>query len=171
MRAEIYLDSECHSLKDGVVRNFKKAFGSIGWTNSLRMKCRGSIEGTQHLVGAAPTMYSRSCLRNPGLKGLWSNDCGSIEAACLFCSKSLMKFLIPCACRARKSMSNCALNWPAVLDARGALSMGKAAEMARLSSWAFEDLLARRKIVRNYGDEDLQHDIEWSRAQSKVPPE
>jgi predicted HTH domain antitoxin len=55
----------------------------------------------------------------------------------------------------------------AVLYARGALSMGKATEMARVSRWAFEDLLAKRKIVRNYSAEDLRHDLEWSRAQPR----
>jgi predicted HTH domain antitoxin len=55
----------------------------------------------------------------------------------------------------------------AVLYARGALSMGKATEMARLSRWAFEELLAKRKIARNYSAEDLRHDLEWNGAQEQ----
>jgi predicted HTH domain antitoxin len=51
----------------------------------------------------------------------------------------------------------------AVLYARGALSLGKATEMARLSRWAFEDLLAKRNIVRNYSEDDLRHDLAWRR--------
>src|SRR4051812_42739501 len=45
-----------------------------------------------------------------------------------------------------------------VLYARGALSAGKAAEMCTLSRWAFEDLLAQRKIERPFSEEDWEHD-------------
>ncbi|MEI9892729.1 MAG: UPF0175 family protein [Chthoniobacter sp.] len=57
----------------------------------------------------------------------------------------------------------------AVLYARGMLSMGKAAEMSGRFRWKFEELLAEREIARNYSEEDLQHDLEWSRTQSRAP--
>ena len=57
-----------------------------------------------------------------------------------------------------------------ILYERGAVSMGKAAEMSQLTRGAFEDLLARRKVDRNYSAEDLQHDLEWSRAQGEPRP-
>jgi predicted HTH domain antitoxin len=57
-----------------------------------------------------------------------------------------------------------------VLYARGALSLGKAAEFARLSRWAFEDLLAKRKAARNYDEEDLRHDLAWARTKSESRP-
>src|SRR5947209_10742349 len=44
-----------------------------------------------------------------------------------------------------------------VLYARGALSSGKAAEMAGVSRWAFEDLLAQRKIERPFTEADWEH--------------
>jgi predicted HTH domain antitoxin len=56
-----------------------------------------------------------------------------------------------------------------VLYERRALSAGKAAEMSGLSRWAFEDLLAKRRVVRNYSEEDLQHDLKWSSEQGASP--
>jgi predicted HTH domain antitoxin len=55
----------------------------------------------------------------------------------------------------------------AILYSRGAISLGNAAEMACLSRWAFDDLLARRKIVRNYSSDDLEQDLAWAQAHSK----
>lgn len=54
----------------------------------------------------------------------------------------------------------------ALLYERGALSMGKATAMAQMSRWDFENVLTRSRIARNYSDQDLQHDLDWSGAQT-----
>ena len=51
------------------------------------------------------------------------------------------------------------------LYSRGVLSAGKAAEMLGLLRNAFEQLLAERQIVRSYSMADLEHDLDWSKAQ------
>ena len=43
---------------------------------------------------------------------------------------------------------------------RGALSLGKARILARMTRWEFEELLGQRGIVRHYGDADLTEDIQ-----------
>ena len=48
------------------------------------------------------------------------------------------------------------------LYSRGALSEGKAAELAGLGRVEFARLLAERKVQRNYGMEDLEHDLKWA---------
>ena len=48
------------------------------------------------------------------------------------------------------------------LYARGALSIGKAAEMSQLSRWAFEDVLACRKVERPFTIEELKRDLAWA---------
>jgi len=42
---------------------------------------------------------------------------------------------------------------------RGILSSGKAAALARMNRWEWEELLGARKIPRHYADEDLDRDI------------
>lgn len=44
---------------------------------------------------------------------------------------------------------------------RGALSLGKARILARMTRWEFEELLGHRGIVRHYGDADLTEDIQY----------
>ncbi len=43
---------------------------------------------------------------------------------------------------------------------RGALSSGKAAALAGMTRWEWEELLGERKIPRHYTDEDLDRDID-----------
>jgi predicted HTH domain antitoxin len=43
----------------------------------------------------------------------------------------------------------------------GAVSEGKAAEIAGLNRFAFSKLLGDRRIERNYGLEDLRDDLEF----------
>jgi predicted HTH domain antitoxin len=47
---------------------------------------------------------------------------------------------------------------------RGMLSSGKAAALSGLTRQQFEDLLGKRKIVRHYGAEDLEEDLEYARS-------
>lgn len=44
---------------------------------------------------------------------------------------------------------------------RGVLSSGKAATLAGLKRWQWEELLGLRKVSRHYTDEDLQMDIAY----------
>ncbi|MCQ1538281.1 MULTISPECIES: UPF0175 family protein [Methanocalculus] len=44
---------------------------------------------------------------------------------------------------------------------RGVLSSGKAAALAGLKRWQWEELLGVRKVPRHYTDEDLQMDIAY----------
>lgn len=50
------------------------------------------------------------------------------------------------------------------LYSQGALSIGKAAELAELSRFLFGELIARRGIPRHYGDEDLAQDSSYARG-------
>lgn len=50
------------------------------------------------------------------------------------------------------------------LYSRGVCSAGKSAEVAGLTRMEFERLLSERQIVRNYGVEDLEHDLAWART-------
>ena len=45
---------------------------------------------------------------------------------------------------------------------RGILSSGKAAALAEMSRWEWEELLGARKIPRHYADEDLDRDIAYA---------
>ncbi|KLK87436.1 hypothetical protein SZ63_11155 [Methanoculleus sediminis] len=45
---------------------------------------------------------------------------------------------------------------------RGILSSGKAAALAEMSRWEWEELLGARKIPRHYADEDLDQDIAYA---------
>lgn len=51
------------------------------------------------------------------------------------------------------------------LYAQGALSLGKAAELAELSRVLFGELTAQRGIPRHYGDEDLAQDLSYARGE------
>ncbi len=46
---------------------------------------------------------------------------------------------------------------------RGMLPSGKAAALSGLTRQQFEDLLGKRKIIRHYGAEDLEEDLEYAR--------
>jgi predicted HTH domain antitoxin len=46
---------------------------------------------------------------------------------------------------------------------RGMLPSGKAAALSGLTRQMFEDLLGKRKIIRHYGAEDLEEDLEYAR--------
>lgn len=50
------------------------------------------------------------------------------------------------------------------LYARGALSVGKAAEFSGMTRWAFEELLGERRIPRHYGREELEEDLAYGRG-------
>ena len=45
---------------------------------------------------------------------------------------------------------------------RGILSSGKAAALAGMNRWEWEELLGARKIPRHYSDEDLYQDIAYA---------
>ncbi|WP_292726928.1 UPF0175 family protein [Methanoculleus sp.] len=45
---------------------------------------------------------------------------------------------------------------------RGILSSGKAAALAEMSRWEWEELLGARKIPRHYADEDLDQDTAYA---------
>lgn len=49
------------------------------------------------------------------------------------------------------------------LYADNALSMGKAAELARCSRMAFSEILGRRDIPRHYGEKELMEDLKRAR--------
>jgi predicted HTH domain antitoxin len=53
----------------------------------------------------------------------------------------------------------------AALYARGLLSFGKAAELARISRFSFADVLAQRHIARPYGDDDLNDDSSYANGE------
>lgn len=44
------------------------------------------------------------------------------------------------------------------------LSLGKAAELAGLSRWALNDLLARRGVPMHYSEADLTEDLAYARS-------
>lgn len=48
-----------------------------------------------------------------------------------------------------------------VLYQRGALSGGKARKLAGMTRRAFDDLLAERKVVRHYTEDDLKDDLRY----------
>ncbi len=47
---------------------------------------------------------------------------------------------------------------------RGMLSSGKAAALSGMTRQQFEDLLGKRKILRHYGKEELEEDLEYVRS-------
>ena len=50
---------------------------------------------------------------------------------------------------------------------RGVLSPAKAAMLAQLTRWEFEELLCSRHIERPYSEEDLADDLKFAREFSK----
>lgn len=50
------------------------------------------------------------------------------------------------------------------LYARGALSLGVARRLARMTRRDFEDLLGKRKIPRHYTEDDLAEDLAYARG-------
>ena len=57
---------------------------------------------------------------------------------------------------------NCSGSAAWALYQRGILSSGKAAALAEMSRWEWEELLGTRKIPRHYADEDLDQDIAYA---------
>jgi len=45
---------------------------------------------------------------------------------------------------------------------RGALTLGKARQLADMSRWEFESLLGQRRIMRHYGKDDLTADLTYA---------
>ncbi|MCW5551525.1 MAG: UPF0175 family protein [Verrucomicrobiae bacterium] len=43
------------------------------------------------------------------------------------------------------------------------LALGKAAQLAGLNRWEFEDVLARRGVPTHYSEKDLAHDAAYGR--------
>ncbi len=52
---------------------------------------------------------------------------------------------------------------------RGILSSGKAAALAGMNRWEWEELLGARKIPRHYSDEDLDRDIAYAARGEYTP--
>ncbi|MHA1377840.1 MAG: UPF0175 family protein [Candidatus Helarchaeota archaeon] len=52
------------------------------------------------------------------------------------------------------------LEYSLELYRKGQISLGKAAELSKLSIWEFLEKLSERKIPLNYSLEDLQNDLE-----------
>lgn len=44
------------------------------------------------------------------------------------------------------------------------LSLGKAAELAGLTRWELNDILARRGVPMHYGDKELNEDLAYARG-------
>jgi predicted HTH domain antitoxin len=51
------------------------------------------------------------------------------------------------------------------LYAQGALSLGKAAELAEMNRLSFGELVAQRGIPRHYGDGELAQDTSYARGE------
>ena len=51
------------------------------------------------------------------------------------------------------------------LYAHGALSLGKAAELAQMDRMPFGELVGHRGIARHYGDAELARDIAYARIE------
>ena len=51
------------------------------------------------------------------------------------------------------------------LYSQGALSLGKAAELAQIDRVPFGELLGQRGIARHYGDAELAQDISYARGE------
>jgi len=51
------------------------------------------------------------------------------------------------------------------LYAQGALSLGKAAELADMNRLVFGEVLGRRGIARHYGDAELAQDESYARSE------
>ena len=47
---------------------------------------------------------------------------------------------------------------------QGHLPSGRAAELAEMSRWAFEDLLRERQVPMPYSLTDLEHDLAYARG-------
>lgn len=52
---------------------------------------------------------------------------------------------------------------------RGILSSGKAAALAEMSRWEWEELLGARKIPRHYSEEDLDQDVAYAARGEYTP--
>jgi predicted HTH domain antitoxin len=52
------------------------------------------------------------------------------------------------------------------LYVRQVLSFGKARKLADLTVWQFHKLLAKHKIARNYGEEELKEDLAYADGDS-----
>ena len=51
---------------------------------------------------------------------------------------------------------------------RRVLALAKAATLAQMSRWDFEDLLCRRQIERPFSDQDLEEDLAFAREFKKT---
>ena len=51
------------------------------------------------------------------------------------------------------------------LYAQGALSLGKAAELAQMNRMSFGDLIGQRGIARHYTDAELEQDASYARGE------
>jgi predicted HTH domain antitoxin len=51
------------------------------------------------------------------------------------------------------------------LYAQGALSLGKASELAEMPRMIFGELAGQRGIVRHYGDAELAQDVSYARSE------
>ena len=47
---------------------------------------------------------------------------------------------------------------------RGAISFGKARQLAGLSWWEFQEVLGKRMVPRHYTAEDLEEDLRYARS-------
>jgi len=48
---------------------------------------------------------------------------------------------------------------------QGLLSFGKARELAEMGKYEFGRLLGKRQIIRHYGKEELEQDLQYARRQ------
>jgi predicted HTH domain antitoxin len=51
------------------------------------------------------------------------------------------------------------------LYAQGALSLGKAAELAEMNRMAFGEMVGQRGTARHYGDAELAQDLSYARSE------
>ncbi len=50
---------------------------------------------------------------------------------------------------------------------RGALSFGKARQLAGISKWQFQKELQRRKLKRHYAQEEVEEDVAYARKSAQ----
>ena len=51
------------------------------------------------------------------------------------------------------------------LYAQGALSLGKAAELAQMGRMPFGELVGQRGVARHYGETEMEQDISYARSE------
>jgi predicted HTH domain antitoxin len=160
MRGECKAGEDVFSLEIGEIRQ------DLGFGHTRCEVIEDVVGSVLRLILARRTKRLMPLPMDPAMTTVWLSAaepryCGGMGMTLNIPDSVLQGLRIPEGEIAQRLWTELAI----ALYAQGALSLGKAAELAEMNRMIFGELVGQRGIARHYGDAELAQDVSYARSE------